>query len=584
MVKKVFKQMLITQILSAMTVTLCMMIDSIMIGRFLGVHSMSAYEYSTPVLLVFAALGSMLSAGIQVACGKSMGSGDEKGANLCFSSSIIMALTISIVGLILIFTLPNPICELLGAGDAAHPSDVFGFTKKYLKGFIIGAPAFIIAQIMVPYIQMAGEQTRLIVAVIMMTISDIIFDILNVMVFKGGMFGMGLASSLSYYVAIIVALTYFVKKDCLFKFKLSYVKGEMFLNILKHGVPMVINQLSLVVLVYLFNIILSNVDIDKHTAVAAYGTISTISNICYSFGTGVATVSLTLSAMFFVDEDKSSIIKLVRIMTFYAFVLDLIVTIVTFFASPLIAGMFLKERAARNVATQGIRLFSLCLIPCSLNTTFKNFYQGINRSNYTKIISVIQNFVFPAAYAYILSRYIGATGVWVAFVCGETTALLVISCVVWVRAKRLSFKDEDYALLPEGFGVADNECFEKTIYSSEDVVKISEKAEQFLKESGEDPKIAMYIALCIEEITNNIVEYGFESNKENSVDVRYMNKDGKRTLRIRDDCKNFDPVEYRKLHKNDDLASHIGIRMVMSMVKEANYMNSLGLNNLTLVF
>ena len=42
MIKKLFREMLITQIVSTMTVTLCMLIDSIMIGRFLGVDSMSA--------------------------------------------------------------------------------------------------------------------------------------------------------------------------------------------------------------------------------------------------------------------------------------------------------------------------------------------------------------------------------------------------------------------------------------------------------------------------------------------------------------------------------------------------------------
>ena len=46
---------------------------------------------------------------------------------------------------------------------------------------------------------------------------------------------------------------------------------------------------------------------------------------------------------------------------------------------------------------------------------------------------------------------------------------------------------------------------------------------------------------------------------------------------------NFDPIKYLELHSDDDPTSHIGIRMVMKMVKSANYVNSLGLNNLTLV-
>ena len=54
--------MLVTQILSAMTVMLCMLVDSMMIGRFLGVDSMTAYGLANPVLLIFAAYGAMLSA------------------------------------------------------------------------------------------------------------------------------------------------------------------------------------------------------------------------------------------------------------------------------------------------------------------------------------------------------------------------------------------------------------------------------------------------------------------------------------------------------------------------------------------
>ena len=54
MFKKLFRQMIITQIISLMTVTLCMLIDSIMIGRFLGVDSMSAYGLASPLLLIFA--------------------------------------------------------------------------------------------------------------------------------------------------------------------------------------------------------------------------------------------------------------------------------------------------------------------------------------------------------------------------------------------------------------------------------------------------------------------------------------------------------------------------------------------------
>ena len=166
MIKKLFGQMLLTQILSAMTVTLCMLIDSIMIGRFLGIESMSAYGYSTPILLVFAAVGSMISAGVQVMCGRTMGSGDKNGTNACFSVSAAMAVIFSVVGMAAVLIFTDPLCTLLGAGENTPDNTVFALTRDYLRGFIIGAPAFMAAQIMVPYMQMSGSRTRLVTAVI----------------------------------------------------------------------------------------------------------------------------------------------------------------------------------------------------------------------------------------------------------------------------------------------------------------------------------------------------------------------------------------------------------------------------------
>ena len=58
----------------------------------------------------------------------------------------------------------------------------------YLRGFIIGAPAFIAAQILVPFMQMSGKRGIMIAAVLTMTVGDILFDILTVFVIKGGTF------------------------------------------------------------------------------------------------------------------------------------------------------------------------------------------------------------------------------------------------------------------------------------------------------------------------------------------------------------------------------------------------------------
>lgn len=574
--------MLLTQILSAMTVTLCMLIDSIMIGRFLGIESMSAYGYSTPVLLVFAAVGSMISAGVQVMCGRTIGTGDKEGTNACFSVSVTMTVILSVVGMAAVLIFIDPLCTLLGAGQNTPDNTVFMLTRDYLRGFIIGAPAFTAAQIMVPYMQMSGSRVRLVVAVIAMTVGDVIFDVLNVFVIKKGTFGMGLASSLSYYIAFVIGVVYFFKKDCIFKLRLKLVSLKICARLIKDGVPTLVNQVSLVLLTLFLNQLLT--DLGGSKAVAAYSVISTVGNICYSFSSGVAAVALTLSSIFYADEDKPALTELVRVMMFYAVAICAVVTAVIVLAARPLVLLFIQDMSAVDMAITGLRLFVLSLVPCALNTTLKNYYQGIERVGLTLTISVMQNFALTALGAFVISRFADVTGVWLGFISGEGLTFVFICVFVLIRKSTNGFGINCFSLIPESFGVDDEFCLDMSVKSADDVIKASVQASDFCIGKGLAKRTATLMALAVEEMANNIILYGFSDGKDHSIDIRIVIADNETTLRIRDNCVGFDPVKYLELHGDADSVAHIGIKMVIKLVSEANYVNSLGLNNLKLTF
>lgn len=583
MIKKLFRQMLVTQIVSSMTVTLCMLIDSIMIGRFLGVDAMSAYGLASPLLLVFAALGSMISAGVQVLCGKTVGRGDREATDACFTVSVVLAAILSAVGILLVFVFMNPLTTLLGAGKPGPDNPVFGLTKDYITGFILGAPAFLGAQIMVPYMQLSGKRTRLVAAVIAMTLSDVVFDLLNVFVFRGGTLGMGLASTLSYYIAFFIGLGYFLRKSCMFRFRRRLVRAATCRELAAGGVPTVFNQVSLVLLVFVLNRLLLSVE--GTVAVAAYSVISTLGNICYCFGSGIGSVALLLAAIFYAERDRSSIRELVRVMSRSAILLDLAVTVVGLLAAAPLVTLFLgSDDTAKLVAVFGLRLFLLSIVPSSLNSSFKSYYQGVNRIRLTELISLLQNFALPALFAFVLSRFWGITGIWLGFVCGETATFLFLSLLVWRRNGRVTLSADAYSLLPPDFGADPDHCFECNVQSLQDATEASRQLCAFCQERGVEARISMLIGLCVEEMTVNIITHGFtKDRRSHNVDVRLVLEPDSRIIRIRDNCIHFDPTSYLELHQSDDPAAHIGLRMVIGMVKEASYVCPLGLNNLTLV-
>lgn len=579
MIKRVFRQMLFSQILSTLAVTLCMLIDSIMIGRFLGVDAMAAYGFANPVLLAFTALGCMLSNGIQYVCSSYMGKGDTESINKCYTTVLTVGIGIAVIGMILVFVFRSPLATVLGATPG---TDIHLMTQRYLIGFLIGAPAVIGAQIMIPYLQMAGEQKMLIIAVGAMTGADILFDFLAVRALDMGMFGMGLASSLSYIFAFIIGLIYFLGKKCIYKFDFKLFDIKQMKGIGVGGGSAAVNQLSFTFLILLINNLLR--EHGGSSAVAAYSVISTMANVCYAFGSGVGSIALMLGGIFYGEEDRNSIYTVVKTAVIYALVLDAAVIAVFMLIAKPVASLFIADDpSVLSLTAHGFRLFLISILPSCLNTTFKNYYTGIKRIAFANSISFLQNFLMPALCALLLSGLFKTDGIWLSFAAGEFLALVIFSAVLWKKSHGISFSPETYAFLPDDFGTEPENSLEMVINNADDVIAVSEKAGEFCKKNGQSSRMSYFIALCIEEMANNTVQYGFENGKDNSIDVRLVHKGPRWIVRLRDNCESFDPVHYMELHQTEeDPTSHIGIRMVFAVVRDAKYVNSLGLNNLTL--
>lgn len=583
MFKKVFFKMSVAQIISSMTVILCLLIDSIMIGRFLGVNSMAAYGLANPFLLVFAGIGTMLSAGAQVMSSKALGSGNQDDANAFFTITITLCIGVSIIGVLLIGLFSGPVAGLLGADVQANP-ELFTLTRAYLIGFIIGVPAFLSATVLVPFLQLVGKQKVLIISVLVMIVCDVIFDLLNVFVFEGGMFGMGLASSLSYYVACFFGLSYFLSKKCIFKFRLKLIKKDKILGMLKAGVPTIINMFSLVLLSFTLNQILLTLG-KPEESVAAYSIISTASNVCYCFSTGIATVTLTLAGVYYYENDKHTLIALLKSTMKAIMIVDVAVVALVLLTSPYIVKVFMQEgqQSAEALATVGLRIFVISIIPSGITAGLKNFYQGTSRIKMTCVISVLQNFLFIAGCSFLLSRFLGTTGVWMGYICGETIVLLGISLYVFRRTGGVAVKAEKFSLLDPDYGVSDEHFFRAELTSIGEVTGISDRSYQFCKELGTGNSVAYFTALTIEEICNNIYTYGYLGHKdEKSVEVSLFYDSPKLVIRICDAATPFNPKEYLEMVNSEDRISHMGIRMAFSTANEVKYSNSLSQNTLTI--
>ena len=574
MVKKLVRQMLPAQIVSALTVTLCLLIDNIMIGRFLGDQALAAYGFASPLLLVIGAVGSMLCAGVQVACGKSLGKGDQEETNVGYASAIAVAAAFSIVFTVLVVLLRVPLSKALGADSPELLAD----TSGYIAAFCIGAPASMAALILVPFLQMSGKSGLLITAVLSMTVSDVVFDLLNVYVFHGGMIGMGLASALSYYVAVLVGGWYFLSKSCVFRFSFDRIRWQKIKELLAGGVPTIIGMASSVALAFSANHILLHAG-GKH-AVAAYAVINTIMNAGNSISVGSGGVALTLSSVLYHEEDRTGLSQLLRVLTLTSVVLGLITTALFQFFSPVCVKLFVPYAGdTQSIAISGLRVYALGLMFCCLSNVLRSCYQGTGRVHRMEVIAVMANGVLPILTALLFSHIGGVQGTWFLFAASEFLTIIGILVFVWIEKRRVTLRAEDVLLLRPEYGVPAEDLLECDPSDLDGVMAFADRAREFCLSRGGGKTLAEKLAGCVRNVAGSIVSYGFVPKRRNRLSIILQYRKSHCTLRFRDDCAPFDP-ESRE--QTDDKRTE-GIRNALELADESHYTYSMNLNELMMV-
>ena len=580
-ISRLFRNSVISIILAAVATMIGIVIDGIVIGRFLGPDSMAAYGLVTPIINLATAFSGILATGAQIICAQHLGAGSKQKARRAFSMCMIATAVISAVMMAGVLVFREPIGVLLGArGNSAH---LLAPTSDYLLGMVFSFPCVLLLFEFNSLMRLDGDPNRVIVAVVVMTLLDIAGDLVNALVIHGGMLGMGLTTSLSYFAALVIMLLHFTKKDIIFKFSFKGLRMKDLGEIFAIGSSSAIGSASSM----LRNTVLNQImvaSVLSSTAVAALGVVNTVFNFTSSTMLGVAMTTAMIAGMILGEQDRTAAESLIKVTIRTTLVVGGILSaILLIFADP-IAGAFGSADGAKMVelASRGLRIYALSIIVYGLNVAFINYTQGMRRMVMSDVVCFLVNFPFIVIPALALFGVLDTDAVWWSFLIGESLNLILIIIMAAVKKRGIPFCAKDYLFLKEPFGVSEDDLLDFSITKAEDVVTASSTVGEFCEEKGATPKESMMLSLFVEELSNNIIQFGFDGNKKRSIDVRVIRLDSGWMLRMRDNCPKFDPTEWLKLHENEDKTRNIGIRMVCGMAKDIKYLSTMELNNITI--
>lgn len=209
-------------------------VDIIVVGKFTGHHALAAVGATGPVINLLVTMFMGISLGASVIMGKNVGARDFKNAQ----DTLHTAIGISILGGILvlfagIFT-AMPLLRLMQT-----PPEVIELAGEYLKIYYIGMPGFMVYNFGSALLRAIGDSRRPMYFLTISGIFNVICNLIFVIVFKMGVAGVAIATSISQYIAAALTVASLLKADGYMKLSFDKIRisKDKALGMMKIGLP-----------------------------------------------------------------------------------------------------------------------------------------------------------------------------------------------------------------------------------------------------------------------------------------------------------------------------------------------------------
>ena len=573
LLKSTYRRFMGKMILNNLMVFLGSLVNGIVISRYLGIEAMAAFQLTFPLVFTVMMFSQIINIGVQNNCAKSLGAGRAQDASAYYSVALVAILPLSIAVAAGLFGYAESIVVLLGGSG-----EIADLAAAYLRGISLGLPLLLFLPMQSAVLFLTGQAKCVIRSVAVQSVVNVVGALVNVFYLRGGMLGMGIVMSCCYVAALLVMLREIRQGNNCIRFLWRGWQWRQLWPILRIGFPSATDRFFKTIQMFVINHVL--LIVAPLTAMASFAVLNSLNYIFLPIAGGLSATTLTMSGVFFGEKDKDSLRGLLKISLAESLPITLLTATITFLTAPILVRLFMNgEGEALETTVAALRIYIWYLPLFAINNIFQKYYLGVNALSLTYLSSAMENLLFVCLLGTFFGLIYGETGVWTAFVFAEILAIFGLVLIIALRKKAIPRTPDDFLCLPTNF--QRGKIFTGSATNINEVVNLSEATRFFLLSNGVAKREAMLVALSIEEMGENIIRWGFGDGRKHSIDI-LVRKDESLTLRIRDDCAPFDPVEWLKIHQDNDKLKNIGIRMICNLATEARYSRTLGLNYLFL--
>jgi putative MATE family efflux protein len=403
-----------------LVMSLNMIVDTIFVGQWIGSLAIAAITVVLPIVFLISSLGMGIGIGGSSIISRALGAKAAEKAYLTFGNQIFLTLVLSILFVLVGILFNEPLLLLFGAnGDILVPA------TSYFNVVLYGVPFLAFAMMGNPVIRAEGKPKFAMYAMIIPAISNILLDIVFIKFLGLGMFGAGLATSISYAACGLFIFGFFLSK----KSELSILAKNFILSfsivkeIVQLGGVTVARQGTISVLMIVLNATLFTYG--GENAIAVYGIINRVMMFALFPVLGVTQGFLPIAGYNIGAKNNDRVRKVIKMAIIYGSAVASLIFLGIICFPEAIARLFTSDVALIEETPKALLYVFLATPVVTAQLIGSAYFQAAGKALPALALTLLKQGVFLIPLVYILPKFFGLNGVWFSFPVADVLATLV---------------------------------------------------------------------------------------------------------------------------------------------------------------
>ena len=459
-----FKELLLPSLLIVMALNISSVVDSFFVGSFIGPNATAAIEVLEPMILLITVFEWLFGLGGQIISLNKKAEFDVEGSNRYFTASMVASLIASVIMAVICLLFMDPIASILGASPDTKPL-VLQYSTFLYGCFVVSTLASVLTQ----YIRVDGQPNFASAVIIIANIINIILD--YAFLSSGmGMASASFASFIGYTIGLVICIFYIRNPKRTFRFVRKALGIKTFAKttakMIKVGFPGASIGIFDVIFVYIINMFLSATLGDL--GLTTYLLCMDILVIASIIDMGVSETLTSIVPIYYSKHDYANLNHLIRNSLIITYICAIVLTLIIWvWPEGFLALYNFNKYSTADFMINAVRCYSLFFILSVLPNMLIFYYEAIERSTFSTVLSVLFTLVIPLLTVVGLYNAIGSNGIWIGFPISCIITMIIILISVKMIQKReskysgLFFIEKGLVPKTKNFVLTDNDINER---------------------------------------------------------------------------------------------------------------------------